>query len=1244
MSKELRVLILEDSDDDTDLVLRHLRRAGFMLDWRREQTELGFLEALQSNFDIILADHSMPQFSALRALELLKIHAIDIPLIVISGTIGEDLAVQTLHLGAVDYLLKDRLGRLESAVSNALAQKKLRDEQVRSVELFRESEHRFRLMAENSTDFVSVHTPKGDYVYASPACLSLLGYQPEELVGRSAYDFFHSADLAEVIESHQTVLKTPDIYTLVYRILHKAGHYIWFETTIRTIRDPDTHEVLEIHASSRDVTQRKLASLQLQESEQRFRSLFDHSPDVVYSCDIDGRITSANQNIEILTGYRVDELLQLPLLDKIKAQPLTQLRYRFQRAVQGIPQNYEMQIQHKDGHMVEARVTNVPIVVQGRVVGVYGIAKDITEENRRAQEREAIVQVAAALRAATQRSEIMQIVLAQVLDLLNAESAMVVIPTGDNHTMRIEQAFGEATHLTGYQLPANEAVSRQVMESGQIYTSCSPGQEDSGGFYHTLLGHSALVCVPFIAQEKAIGVLWVGRRRPILEPECHMLPAIADIGANALHRASLHEQTERQLQRLLALQSIDKSINTSLDLQQTLDNLLFHITELLPVDAVDVLLLDPATDRLTMAAHRGFKSTKVSDFSIAVGDGIAGTIAATLKNVQITNLLDSNIQVKRAALFTDEKLISYFALPMIVQNQVKGILELFFSRPLEPKPEWQNFIEALASHAAIALHNADLFAQTRRLLQQTQAQARQVQEIIDTVPEGVLLLDHDQRIVHANPLARTYLSLLADVDEGEVLTRLVSQPVDGMLTISPNGQRWHDVIEPQNGLIFEVAARPMLDPEVGGWVLVIRDVTEERQRQQHLQTQDRLATVGQLAAGIAHDFNNIMSVITIYSSMARRHKDPDKRQQYLTTINEQAHHATSLINQILDFSRRSVMDRTEVDMFPFLKEMMKLLERTLPENIHLNFTHDAAPSHTISADTTRLQQVIMNLAVNARDAMPHSGLLHIALDEITVGPGNPPMPAMASGKWIRINISDTGVGMSPDIQARIFEPFFTTKEPGKGTGLGLAQVHGIIKQHGGEISVESEVGRGTKFTIYLPKVVGKVADNFINPQVLPPIHNNCTILLVEDNLVAQVAMQESLQMFGYHVLTANNGQEALSVYREHQEEIDLVLSDMVMPEMGGITLYQTLKAQVLDLKFIIMTGYPLGDEGRASLEGDVVEWIQKPFTEDDLNQRIQACIRPQCLEPQHLDPQHLDPQHLDPQKMSLYPIAEEYAT
>ena len=516
--------------------------------------------------------------------------------------------------------------------------------------------------------------------------------------------------------------------------------------------------------------------------------------------------------------------------------------------------------------------------------------------------------------------------------------------------------------------------------------------------------------------------------------------------------------------------------------------------------------------------------------------------------------------------------------------------------------EISHFIEIKQDISARKSTEAD----RARLLTQVREQAQRVHQIVETVPEGVLLLDKDGRIVLANPVAERDLVKLALIDEHEVIISLGDHPLAELLIAPPIGQ-WHEI--EVDGRFFEVIARPVGDqPHPEYWVMVINDITEARVRQRYQQAQERLATVGQLAAGIAHDFNNVMAVIVLYAQILQKAKDiSPKSRQHLAMIDDQAKHAAKLIQQILDFSRRSTMELLPLNLLPMVKELVKLLERTLHENITLTLTFEQNDL-IVRTDPTRLQQILMNLAFNARDAMPDGGQLSFDLSHLSIKSEDElPLPDMTVGEWVQLKVSDTGVGVADDHLAHLFEPFFTTKERGKGTGLGLAQVYGIVKQHGGSIDVKSRIGEGTVFTIFLPCLTSSPIESPSSLANVTTLSGTETVLLVEDNEAMRLSVTDTLTGLGYKVLAATTGKEALAILAR-ETAVSLLLTDYVMPAMSGLDLCRSVHKTYPHVIALLMTGYPLGIETAVLQEDGIAGLIEKPFSVEVLAEKVRQIL------------------------------------
>ena len=389
------------------------------------------------------------------------------------------------------------------------------------------------------------------------------------------------------------------------------------------------------------------------------------------------------------------------------------------------------------------------------------------------------------------------------------------------------------------------------------------------------------------------------------------------------------------------------------------------------------------------------------------------------------------------------------------------------------------------------------------------------------------------------------------------------------------------------------------------FLAVLRDVTEEREQEERLTQAQKMEAVGQLTGGIAHDFNNLLTVINGYSEILR----DDERfggDPALSEILAAGERAQSLTRQLLAFSRRRAQRPRILDLDQAVRSVESLLLRLLGEQVQLSFRPSPEPLY-VFLDPSELEQVVVNLAVNARDAMPEGGRIEIA-SRATESGCDPEGGAKES--WAVLEVRDEGVGMGGEVMSHLFEPFYTTKEVGQGTGLGLATVHGIVEQSGGRVDVESEPGVGTCFRIYLRRVDATGPERSADPVAAEPeAEGAATILLAEDDPSVRRLVRNILAECGYRVIETEDGLGALAALQRHEQPIDLLLTDVVMPAMGG----RDLRAQLAELRpgtpAVFMSGYPDRDRDEATLDprpGDRV--IGKPFTRSELLATLYAVL------------------------------------
>jgi len=423
---------------------------------------------------------------------------------------------------------------------------------------------------------------------------------------------------------------------------------------------------------------------------------------------------------------------------------------------------------------------------------------------------------------------------------------------------------------------------------------------------------------------------------------------------------------------------------------------------------------------------------------------------------------------------------------------------------------------------------------------------------------------------------------------------------DEVITDASGRQRW-----------LQTVKRPLVGPNgrVDQVLGVSTDITERKRTEEQLFLSQKLEAVGQLAGGVAHDFNNILGAITGFGELAQRQLPAGHPVQgRLEQILRASHRAAEVTRQLLAFSRRQVMQPKVLDLGAVLAEVEKLLRRLIGEDIVLGVRSAPDLGH-VKVDPTQLEQVILNLAVNARDAMPKGGTLTIETanvehDEEYVRRHVVGQP----GRYVMLAVSDTGIGMDAATQARIFEPFFTTKPEGTGTGLGLATVYGIVKQSGGYIWVYSEPDHGTTFKVYLPRVDAPLSEVLVPAARAEAPRGTDTILVVEDQEALREMIREVLEEQGYTVLEASAGEEALAVAREHRGPIHLLLTDVVMPRMSGRELAERLASVRPETRALYMSGYSNGTISDRGMLAEGAALIEKPFTTESLARAVRETL------------------------------------
>jgi PAS domain S-box-containing protein len=559
--------------------------------------------------------------------------------------------------------------------------------------------------------------------------------------------------------------------------------------------------------------------------------------------------------------------------------------------------------------------------------------------------------------------------------------------------------------------------------------------------------------------------------------------------------------------------------------------------------------------------------------------------------------------------FYKEGTQALLALPLVIEGNVVGGLVLEAARPHHFSTDDVNLVWSVADQVAGAVARSRL-AQTRQRL--ITAIEQSAESVVITDAKGVILyvnpafeqttgytrveaIGQNPNILNSGEQgAAFYQDLWTTIGVGDVWHgRLVNKRKDGSLytadaTISPI----------RNG-----------NDSVVSFVGVSRDVTRELQLEEQYRQAHKMEAIGRLTGGIAHDFNNLLTAIDGFAELAQFQLSPDDPvQELISKTRQSSRRAANLVSQLLAFSRKQIVKPQVLVLNDVVNEMDKMLQRIIGEDINLE-TRLAPGLWSVRIDPTQIEQVILNLAVNARDAMPGGGSLTIKTANVVL---NEDFAArhveVQPGDYVLLEIGDTGMGMSPEVQAHIFEPFFTTKENGKGTGLGLATVYGVVKQSGGHIQCHSQEGMGTTFNIYLPRAEASARPVARQEPTQGIPSGGETILLVEDNDEVRDLAQRVLKRQGYTLLQARNGQEALQLAASHPGPIHLLLTDVIMPGISGVTLAEQLAHTRSDSKVLFMSGYTDEKIEHHGVLEPGVAFLQKPFSPMELARRVRVVL------------------------------------
>lgn len=505
-------------------------------------------------------------------------------------------------------------------------------------------------------------------------------------------------------------------------------------------------------------------------------------------------------------------------------------------------------------------------------------------------------------------------------------------------------------------------------------------------------------------------------------------------------------------------------------------------------------------------------------------------------------------------------------------------------------------------------------AERRRAEEEAVRVGREWQRTFDATDGAVWILDTDHRILRSNRSSERLFPYTCESLIGKHCCEVVhgtQSPIPECPVLRARRSLHRELHKLfLGGRWYEITVDPILNGggQYEGAVHIISDVTERRSLEDQLHQAQKMEAIGHLAGGVAHDFNNILQAIVAYSSILLESlPEHDEKREFAEEIARGAQRASALTRQLLAFSRRQILEMQDLDLNAVVRGLAKMIGRIIGADIEMKVIEGRSLG-IVHADRGQMEQVLMNLCVNARDAMPEGGVLTIETENVVMDEEYCKAHGWASpGRYVLLSVTDTGCGMDAETQGRVFEPFFTTKELGKGTGLGLATVYGIVRQHQGMVQVYSELGKGTRFRVYLPSFEPAAADTEAEP-VERARGGTETILVAEDDPTVRKLAARILENAGYKVLLASDGREAIEIFNRRTAPIDLIVLDVIMPKMGGKPVYDVLHQQHAGLRFLFSSGYGTEAIHTGFVLNEGIELIQKPYAPDALLRKVREVL------------------------------------
>ncbi|HAX76879.1 MAG TPA: hypothetical protein DCY88_13815 [Cyanobacteria bacterium UBA11372] len=1155
--KQKKIAIVDDSLEDRETIRRYLlgdEQSTHRI-FEAEDGETGLALCQEVQPDAILLDFLLPDMDGLEFLAELRtqLGQTNLPVLMLTGQGNEAIAVQAIKSGAKEYLVKDKItpANLRIAIGNAIEQTQLQQQ-------LEANEARFQATFEQAAVGMARVGLDRKWLQVNQKLCEIVGYSRAELLGRSWQEITHPNDVdADINDLSRLLAGEIENYSFDWRCIRKNGTCVLVDVNVSLTRKPNGDPNYLI-LGLQDISDRAQAQDLLQQAREKLETRVAQQSD---------ELQQANEELQtMLEEMQVaEEELRQQNEELLKSQQEIELqRQRYQDLFEFAP----------DGYLVT------------------DVKGNIQEANR-----------------------------AATLLLGVNQKRLIGKPLSVFITQKERKSF--RMRLMGLQQVQDWEIQLQPRD---------------GDPFPAMLAVSSIKDL----QDEQIGLRWLIRDITIpkkmeqqLQEARDRLEIRVEERTAQLSEANTLLQQQYQQQRLVTQMAL--RIRQSLNLDEILQTTVEEVRQFLGCDRAIIFRFEPdwngrvivesvASEALSILSTpiydpcftekyiEPYRQDAISMHSDIYAAEIETCYVELLAQFQVRANLVVPILIENREVETQEN--------SPIQNpQLWGLLIAHHcSEPRQWQPWEIDLLKQLATQVGIAIQQSTLLQQTQIELAERQRAEQKIREqaaLLDVATNAIFVRDMAGKILYWNKGAEDlygwqraeamgknanrflYKQILPQIEEA--LTKIIAQGSwQGELQkVTKSGK--NVLVESRWTLVSDEAGQPK------SILIVDTDITEKKQLEQQFLRAQRLESLGTLAGGIAHDLNNMLTPILLSAQLLKDRLRDAQSQKLFNLIENNAKRGADMVKQVLSFARGVEGKRVPLELGHLLLEIEQIIKRTFSKSIAVRTNILTTELWTVSGDATQLHQVLMNLCVNAGDAMPDGGTLDLSAENILIDENYARMNLNAQvGSYVVITISDTGVGISGEVLERIFDPFFTTKEVGKGTGLGLSTVLGIVKSHGGFVNVTSEVGLGSQFQVYLPAVEATVTQETEDLNL--PRGQGELILVVDDEASIQEITTASLEAHNYRVLIARDGLEAIALFAQYQNEISVVLMDIMMPNMDGLTAIRTLQKINPQVKIIATSGLVSNDKLTAATGAGVQVFLQKPYTAKELLAALDLAI------------------------------------